>query len=693
MTLTAPASVGWFRERYAGSRRPWTRRGRLAILGVLACLAATVWFCRDLRLLPALGVWSLWLVGLGAFLRHRRVKFFGPVCFHDLIRTGRQARYNALRCTYVLALLVTLSVVYAGWFAERGGTMLELFAGGALDGRDMASFAESFFLNCVWVQFAVAILLTPVYVGSALTEEKERQTLDGVLASDLEDQEIVLGKLASRLAHLLLVLGAGLPVLAVTQLLGGVAPELVLASYLFTAVSVVSLGSLSMLCSVYARRTANAVFGTYFWLIVFLCGTLTARWITFLINELLIDKVLPRVFDIVFDASMPAWITTLPYPNFGNPLLALYDFNQGLFLGQPVFVILRDVLVGYVVFQMLFTLACCYRATRLLRRIALQPEAPLPLWRRPGVEFPPRLHRPRLGNRSPLLWKEMHADAPIGTHRFSALLMYLQIVLGWFLVVVFLCGIMSFGFGVWDLEDLHWPSLMTHLNGLVRGLGVFLATLMLLAVAGYAPGSMSRERERHTLDALLTLPIDRADIVFAKWLGAPLAVRPLWWCLGIIWGLGVLTGGLHLLALPLLVLAWWIYACFLSALGLWFSIGMRSTMRATVWTLFTIVGLVLACRLVGNNARLFFASWMPEGWAIEVGRWFNIGVMPPAALSVLSFKYGEPLRTATGPGASAANLRAVLIGLLCWAIGAGVLWRWNRRRFLHLTEQAPVRGG
>lgn len=662
----------------------------MAVCGVLAGVAATMWYTRGLRLLPAVGIWGIWLLALGAYLHHCRVKFFGPVCFHDLVRTGRQARYNALRCTYVLVLFVTLSVVYAGWFADRGGSLFALFAGGALDGRDMAWFAETFFLNCVWVQFAVAMLLTPVYVGSALTEEKERQTLEGVLASDLEDQEIVLGKLASRLAHLLLVLGAGLPVLAGTQLLGGVAPELVLASFLFTAVSVVSLGSLSMLCSVYARRTANAVLATYFWLAAFVCGTLILRWITLLVNIFVIGQALPRIFDLLFGTTMPDWIVPLPRLNFGNPILALFDFTEGLVLGQPFFDVLRDVLVEYAVFQALFTLVCCYQATRQLRRVALQPDVPLPLWRRPGVEFPPRLHRPRLGNRPPLLWKEMHADAPVGTHRFSALVMYLQIVLGWFLVVVFLCGLMSFGFGVWNIEDIHWPSLMTYMNGLVRGLGVFLATIMLLAVAGYAPGGMSRERERQTLDGLLTLPIDRGDIVFAKWLGAPLTVRPLWWCLGIIWGLGVLTGGLHVLALPLLLLAWWVYACFLSGVGLWFSIGMKSTLRATVWTLMTLIGVVIAFRLVGNNARLFFASWMPEEWAVEVGRWFSCGFMPPAALYVLSFHYGEVFRTASGPGASAANLRAVLIGLATIGAAAWGLWWWNRRRFLRLTDCAPA---
>jgi len=47
----------------------------------------------------------------------------------------------------------------------------------------------------------------------AIAEEKERKTLDFLLASDLRSREIVLGKLASRLAYLTLVLLTGLPLL------------------------------------------------------------------------------------------------------------------------------------------------------------------------------------------------------------------------------------------------------------------------------------------------------------------------------------------------------------------------------------------------------------------------------------------------------------------------------------------------
>ncbi len=679
MSTTAPALGARSRRRRDGSWRRWTSRNRIATLIVLASLAISVWYARRLSLLPTFVLWGCWLAGAVIYLRRCRVKFFGPVCFHDLVRTGRQTRYNLIRCAYVAVLFVTLAVVYAGWFIEHGGSVVTLFHGGVLDGQDMAWFAETFFLNFAWVQFVIACLLTPIYVGSSLTEEKERKTLDGVLTSDLEDQEIILGKLASRLAHLLLVLGAGLPVLALTQLFGGVAPELVLACFLVTAITVVSLGSLSILCSVYARQTANAVLSTYFWAVGFLAVTGLIYGTIALVNNYFIGMLLPMIFDLLLGWSMPDWFGPLPLLNFGNPMIALGEFVVGLSRFQSFFDVLQEVLTEYAIFHVLITVFCCTWAVRKLRPVGLRIDEPLPIWRRTGVEFPPRLQRPKLGKWPPLLWKEVHADAPVGSHRFSALLMYLQLVLGWFFVVVFVVGVwVSAGFR--DIDDFEWPVVASQANGYVRALGPFLASVMLLAVAGYAAGSVCRERERQTLDGLLTLPVERSDILFAKWLGAPLAVRPIWWCLGIIWGVGTLLGGLHFLSLPLLVLAWWIYALFLSGLGMWFSVRTNSTLRASVWTLMTILGLVLAFRLIGSNPHLFF-GWLSRESAEEVGRWFDLGLMPPAALTVMSFGYGDFLQRPRGAGASWENLRAALIGLPLTAAAAWALWRSNRRRF------------
>src|SRR5437660_1620479 len=83
------------------------------------------------------------------------------------------------------------------------------------------------------------VLLTPAYVGGAIAEEKDRKTLEFMLATDLLNREIVLSKLGSRLANLALVVITGLPILSILQFLGGVDPNMILAGFAITAMTVV----------------------------------------------------------------------------------------------------------------------------------------------------------------------------------------------------------------------------------------------------------------------------------------------------------------------------------------------------------------------------------------------------------------------------------------------------------------------
>ena len=96
------------------------------------------------------------------------------------------------------------------------------------------------------MQLLAVVLITPAVVGGAITEEKEHGTLDFLRCSLLTNQEIVLGKLAARLAFVGGVLLAGVPVLALTSLFGGVDVWVLLAGYAITAMTAVSLGAFSL---------------------------------------------------------------------------------------------------------------------------------------------------------------------------------------------------------------------------------------------------------------------------------------------------------------------------------------------------------------------------------------------------------------------------------------------------------------
>src|SRR5262249_15127893 len=141
----------------------------------------------------------------------------------------------------------------------------------------------------------------------------------------------------------------------------------------------------------------------------------------------------------------------------------------------------------------------------------------------------------------------------------------------------------------WQTGPMSFAEFMEGLgesmNVWVRIAGTAVAFILLLAVAVRAATSITNERDRQTWESLLTSPLDSNSILFAKWLGSLLTVRWGWLWLGLIWFLGIITTGLHVLALPLVLGAWFVYAAFLAALGMWYSTTCRTSLQSTISTL------------------------------------------------------------------------------------------------------------
>src|SRR5207253_2428882 len=127
---------------------------------------------------------------------------------------------------------------------------------------DLQSQSETaFVIFCTFfcVQMIVVAILTPVTIAGAIAEDKERRTLEFVLATDLRSREIVLGKLVGRMANMLMFLIAGLPILSLLQMLGGIDPDLLLVSLAVTILTFFSLSAVSIWFSTMLRRGRDAI--------------------------------------------------------------------------------------------------------------------------------------------------------------------------------------------------------------------------------------------------------------------------------------------------------------------------------------------------------------------------------------------------------------------------------------------------
>jgi ABC-type transport system involved in multi-copper enzyme maturation permease subunit len=112
-------------------------------------------------------------------------------------------------------------------------------------------------------QYILVSLMAPSFAGGTISGEKERKTYEMLLASPMPPGAIVLGKLLASLCHLAVLVFASLPIIMLCLPLGGVSPYEVLATYVAMAASVTTFGMISVSASSYFSRTIAAEVVSY----------------------------------------------------------------------------------------------------------------------------------------------------------------------------------------------------------------------------------------------------------------------------------------------------------------------------------------------------------------------------------------------------------------------------------------------
>ena len=252
-----------------------------------------------------------------------------------------------------------------------------------------------------------------------------------------------------------------------------------------------------------------------------------------------------------------------------------------------------------------------------------------------------------------MIWKEVLADPGLRLHWLGRAVVWF-LVLASFLPVAIIAyqaleGTIDSPLRFFGNRPGPWEALAENTQlWVVRIAGTGVASLLLLAVAVRASSTVSLERDRQTLDSLLTTPLDSDAMLFGKWLGAVLSVRRGWIWLGALWGIGVVTGGLHPFGFVLLVGSWFVYAAFLAGLGTWFSTISRTTLLSTTWTLLCAVGAALGHWLIWLCCiPIMIARSGPAPDALEWVVKYQVGFTPVLNLAVTS-SFAGPTWIGTG---------------------------------------------
>lgn len=171
-----------------------------------------------------------------------------PVLQHELLANLRRPRAFLLLLAYV-ALLG--GIVLLAWPQERVIDMARPEAAQRLVGL--------FFLG----QYLLASLMAPSFAAGAITGEKERLSLEQLLASPLRPGAVVIGKLLASLTHLGVLVIASLPIVMLCLPLGGVGFYDVAAAYVAMISTVALFGMISLWASGHFGRTVAALVVSY----------------------------------------------------------------------------------------------------------------------------------------------------------------------------------------------------------------------------------------------------------------------------------------------------------------------------------------------------------------------------------------------------------------------------------------------
>jgi ABC-type transport system involved in multi-copper enzyme maturation permease subunit len=520
----------------------------------------------------ALGLGVAIVVGL-LVLRRVLGWILGPIFVYETTRLARKGHTFWLRCLFALAVLGMLYVsapkvkvlsiptaetrrALAETPIQLDNPYLEQVLGGLYV---MQQFAAEFRQTFLLVVAALAISITPYYLGSAISEEKEKRSMDLLLATHVTNYEIVMGKFAARMLNLVGVVLAALPILAITQIWGGVDLRQLAEGLIAIFVSALGYASVGMLCSVLFRRTRDAVIAAY--LAIFLLSLTIAAWGAF-----------GSLSPIGYVLEMQSFDS--PGTNFATGwgrMKACLALNGGLMAGS------LSISVSVV------------RSLALRRGTYQRPLVVLDR-RNDGKRLVLPIHplavkdNPPIGD-DPLVWKERYLGRTLGGWALnSTYWIYL-----YFIFIVLGVGAFIVAFNGWQ-DLLHESLFSRHL----RGAWVAMAAAFALVLGLRMATAISREREQLTLVSLLTLPLQPAQILRAKWLGALL--RSQWAILGLVM-LMVIAGLWNGMPGPswlLLPMAFAAHMWFIGNLGLFLSVVCASTNRAMSLLIVLILGFMIS---------------------------------------------------------------------------------------------------
>lgn len=182
---------------------------------------------------------------------------FGPIFQKDVRIAGRKFWGFIGRGLYALAILgITGMVFWAIWgqLSDTTSSVQRI--------QRLQDLAPSLTFGTMWTQFILLSLAGPVLTGPAIADEKRARTLSALLTTPMTSAQLLGGKLAGRLVHIVILTLLATPTLLAARIFGGLDASVALQSAAISISTAVLGAALGLMFSIWnARGTTATVFG------------------------------------------------------------------------------------------------------------------------------------------------------------------------------------------------------------------------------------------------------------------------------------------------------------------------------------------------------------------------------------------------------------------------------------------------
>jgi len=174
-----------------------------------------------------------------------------PILRRELLTTLRTGRAFLLAfiCVSVLSVLI-----YIAWPA----------ASDEYTTTTLSNLADALFNLFARGTMVLIAILAPTFAASAVTLEKELNTIDMLKASPVSAGTVLRGKLTSSILYLVFLIISTAPLVSVCLRLPGVEPGQVIGLYLVLFAEAILFGTIGLLCSTIFSRTFASLVTSYF---------------------------------------------------------------------------------------------------------------------------------------------------------------------------------------------------------------------------------------------------------------------------------------------------------------------------------------------------------------------------------------------------------------------------------------------